>query len=57
MDSSEYDHRQRQLAEEEERALELIRSGFRAQRRALDLVWMTSPQNRSGPGGPVTLPR
>jgi hypothetical protein len=51
MDQPEYERRQQQLDEEEERALELIRTGFRAQRRALDLVWMTSPQNRSGRAG------
>lgn len=51
MDQPEYERRKQQLDDDEERALELIRAGFRAQRGALDLIWMTSPQYRGGLAG------
>src|SRR5262245_22929832 len=46
MNQSEYERRKRSLEANLEEGIELLRAGFRAQMRALDLVWMASPENR-----------
>ncbi len=56
MDEREYERRRKELDGQEEAAVELIRSAFRAQRNALDLVWMASPENRSRGGLPLLPP-
>jgi hypothetical protein len=51
MNQSEYERRRQHLEIELEAALELVQAAFRTQLRALDLVWMNSPEN----GGSVAI--
>jgi hypothetical protein len=56
MDERDYERRKQVLDEQLEEGIELLRSSHRAQRNALDLVWMASPQNRKGVVLPFELP-
>lgn len=57
MNSHEYETRRRALDEELEAGLELLRAAHRAKVRAIDYVWMTSPENRNLlPPGAVPSP-
>ena len=51
MNQSEYERRRQHLEVELEAALELVHAAFRTQFRALDVVWMNSPEN----GGAVAI--
>jgi hypothetical protein len=60
MKQAEYERRRIDLEAEMEAALDLVRSAYRTQFRALDLVWMNSPENRGGVAvvyDPPQLPR
>jgi hypothetical protein len=46
MNLIDYERRKRSLEANLEEGIELLRAGFRAQMRALDLVWMASPENQ-----------
>lgn len=46
MHLSEFERRKRSLDEQLAAGLELLRAAHRAQMRALQLIWVTSPENR-----------
>jgi hypothetical protein len=57
MNSHEYETRRRALDEQLEAGIELLRAAHRAQVRAIDYVWSTSPENRNLlPPGAVAPP-
>ena len=56
MDERDYERRKQVLDEQLEAGIELLRTAYRAQRNALDLVWMASPQNRSAVVLPFEIP-
>jgi len=45
MNQADYERRKQYIEQELEATIELVRAGARAQLRALDMVWMTSPEN------------
>ncbi len=53
MTQHEYETRKRQLDEQLRAGIELLEAAHRQQRRALDLVWMTTAEGEAGPGGAV----
>ena len=56
MNREEYESRRRRLDEERRAAIELFEAAHRAQLWALELVWLTSPENQGDPGTPPRHP-
>ena len=55
MDRHEFENRLRALDERLEASIEVLRGAHRIERRALELVWLTSPGNLDASGVPLAL--